>query len=129
VVPLLPLLRGTPLQPLKINQNPKRPIPRVFVKQHKNLNSPKNIIFQLVTLFSVCLRAFPFSELFLQKLNSLPNFQFPANPLFLSQFSPSLIRGPYADLILSVTRFNVTYFLIYFFIQYSFHSFHSLFSY
>jgi hypothetical protein len=36
----------------------------------------------------------------------------------ISAFSRSpLLKGPYTDLILSATRFNITYLLIYFFIQ------------
>jgi hypothetical protein len=48
----------------------------LFVKQRKNQNSPKNIVFHLVTQFPVRLRVHPFSEFSpnSQKPNSNSNF-------------------------------------------------------
>jgi hypothetical protein len=70
-----------------------------------------------VTQFLVCLRVLPFSEL-VPKNSSTSKLSKPRpfDPV-LSLFSPSLLKGLRPDLILSVTRFNETHLLIYFFIH------------
>jgi hypothetical protein len=89
-------------------------------QKNTNLNSPKSILFaiqrkiprfpqeqklQLATLFPVCLRELPFSEL-------APKIQIPKNhsktasiPVKLALSRRPIIKGPHTDLILSVTRY------------------------
>jgi hypothetical protein len=92
----------------------------LFVKQRKSLKFLQNKKVQLATQFSVRLRVLPFSDQppkfpISQKLSRFPSIdQFP---------SPSrrpIIKGLRTDLIFFVTRFNITHFPIYFFIQDSF---------
>jgi hypothetical protein len=71
----------------------------------------------LVTLFPVCLRVLPFSEVPPQKLNSQNCFKFRPNDHNFSSFRSPIIKGRRPDLIFYVTRFNITHILIYFFIQ------------
>jgi hypothetical protein len=109
-----------------IRPNPKKtPIPNspkkiLFVKQRENLKFLQNIKVQLVTLISVYLRMLPFSD---RPPKSPINQKIPKpqpNDPNLSSFHSPIIKGRPADLILYVTRFNITHILIYFFIQKSF---------
>jgi hypothetical protein len=59
-------LRGTPSKTQK-NANFKFPQTNLFVNQRDFPKFPQNIILHLVTLFSVSLRVYPFSELAPQK--------------------------------------------------------------
>jgi hypothetical protein len=107
---------------VKPKKTPKSDSPNsiLFVNQRRILKFPQNTNVQLVTLFPVDLRVLPFSEFPLKKSKPQNLFNsYPFDPN-LSLFSRSLIRGPPTDLILFVTRFNITHILIYFFIQYSF---------
>jgi hypothetical protein len=109
--------RGPTPKPQKKSLKSKWPCTRSFAIQRRIQKFLQNIKLQLVTLISVCLRDLPFSEpgpktQFPKKLSNFPS----VDPIFGS-LSSSLIRGPHPDLILFVTRFNITHFPIYSFIQ------------
>jgi hypothetical protein len=89
----------------------------LFAIQHKIVKFLQYKELHLVTQFSVCLRVFPFSEPPPKKSDQKTQ----SNPVQLTQIPPiphgPIIKGLRADLILYVTRFNVTHILIHFFIQ------------
>jgi hypothetical protein len=102
---------------LKKTSNPNSSKKILFAKQRETLKFPQNRKVQLVTLFSVHLRVFPFSD-------QPQKIQFPKKfPSFLQLTHNSahlvvpFIKGLRTDLILFVTRSNITHLLISFFIQ------------
>jgi hypothetical protein len=107
------------LKPKK-RSNPSSSKIILFAIQRKNPKFPQYIKVHLVTQFSVHLRVFPFSDQ-PQKIPISQNLsRFRPNDLISAQSHRPIIKGLRADLILSATRFNITHFLIYFFIQKSF---------
>jgi hypothetical protein len=92
---------------LKTQKNPilNSPIPNLFAIQRKTPKFPPNKKLHLVTLFSVCLRVFPFSELD-PKTQTTKNL---FNPAQLTQSSAishrPILKGPPTDLIFFVTRY------------------------
>jgi hypothetical protein len=95
--------RGTPLKPSK---NPQFKFSQIilFVNQRKIPKFPQKKKPQLVTLFLVYLREYPFSEISSKKAkhSNLSNFP-PVDQKLANSRSP-IIKGPRSDLILSVTR-------------------------
>jgi hypothetical protein len=104
------------------------PILILFVNQREIPKFPQNILRHLATLFSVRLRVHPFSKNssknpIPQKLSKPPELT-----TILANFRGPIIKGQRPDLILSVTRFNVTHILISSLIQNTFsHKFLKLF--
>jgi hypothetical protein len=88
-----------------------------FAIQRKTIKFPQNKLIHLVTLFLVDSRELPFSE----PGPKIPNPKNLSIPGHLASNSPNLtvpiIKGLRSDLILTATRSNITYLLIYFFIQ------------
>jgi hypothetical protein len=76
----------------------------LFVIQRKSLKFPQIKFLHLVTLFPVCLRVLPFSELLLKKFQTLKLPKFHPIPHFLALSRRPIIKGLRPDLILSVTR-------------------------
>jgi hypothetical protein len=76
----------------------------LFVKQRKIVKFPQKLFLHLVTLFLVCLRDLPFSEL-AQKIQSTQKSSnsYPIE-LILALPRRPIIKGLPTDLILSVTR-------------------------
>jgi hypothetical protein len=96
-------------KPNQKSLKPNPPISILFAKQRESQYSPKKTFLHLVTLFSVHLRVYPFSELSPKPQIPKNLFNQPSIDPILGSFSSSLIRGLSADLILFVTRFTVTH--------------------
>jgi hypothetical protein len=94
-----------------LRPNPKKipnsisPEKILFVKQRKIVKFPQKLFLHLVTLFLVCLRDLPFSEL-AQKIQSTQKTSnsYPTD-LILAYSRRPIIKGLCADLILTATRF------------------------
>jgi hypothetical protein len=98
----------------KLQKTPNLNSPKqiLFTNQRKTPNFPQDKKRQLVTLFSVYLRVLPFSEPLFSKTQILKVPKPAPIPLFLANSHRPIIKGPPPDLILYITRFNVTHILI-----------------
>jgi hypothetical protein len=76
----------------------------LFAKQRENPNFLQNIFLQLATLFSVCLRVFPFWKDSPKKYNPKIPIQSRSIDLISAISRRPIIKGLPTDLILSVTR-------------------------
>jgi hypothetical protein len=85
--------------------NPSSPKTFLFVNQRKSLKFPQNKKIHLVTLFSVHLRVFPFSDQPLKTSNPQKLSESRSIDPVLAISRRPIIKGLRPDLILSATRY------------------------